>query len=359
MWELPLVLAVWCTQVQATTSETAAPRTLTVTYSDGRASPRILTPRGASWSPFFPHRPDAPTHEGLAVSGLKVEHSVESDAVVVTVSLAYGQPPKHTIMVTTIRLQDRQPVEVRELTAFGVDPITLVLEPAVPTFVVVPTTTSVSAMLDVNVDLLSSDLPLYEVTFQNRSTVAIAAIAYHAYRGETSVLSGTRTHNRSFPILEAGARLHFTTQAARSSGPQGFDRFEVTGVLWWDGTLEGDASLKASQQALAIGRAYQLRRVLAVLRENNKASVAEIRFALEKLPVKLLASDMNALSAPDDGGLSLRLVEAGQSYVRTAVLDDLKDYMQSQSADANVPAAVWVEDALSRYSSWLGRLTRR
>jgi hypothetical protein len=290
---------------------------------------------------------------------LKVEHSVESDAVVVTVSLTYGRPVKHTIEVTKVRLQDRQPIDVRELTAFGVHPITLVLEPAVPTLVVLPTTISVSAMLDVNIDLLSPDLPLYQVTFQNRSTMAIAAIAYRAYRGETSVLSGTRSHNRSFPILEAGAKLDFTTQAPTNSGSQGFDRFEVTGVLWWDGTLEGDASLKANQQALAIGRVYQVRRVLAVLRENDAASIADIRVALEKLPVTLSASEMNALSAPDGGGLNLPLVEAGQSYVRTAVLDDLKAYMQSQSAKANVPAAVWVQDAVSRYSSWLSRLTRR
>jgi hypothetical protein len=359
MWGLPLMLTVWSAQAQTPTSETAAPRTLTVTYSDGRAAPRILTPRGASWSPFFPHRPDAPTHEGLAVSGLKVEHSVESDAVVVTVSLTYGQPQKYTIKVVTVRLQDRQRVEVRELSAFGVDPITLMMEPAVPTLVVVPATTSVSTMLDVNVDLLASDLPIYKVTFQNHSTIAIAAIAYHAYRGETSVLSGTRSHNRNFPILEAGAKLDFTIQAARNTGPQGFDRFEVTGVLWSDGALEGDENLKARQQALAIGRAYQLRRVLAVLRENTAVSIAEIRLALERLPVKLSATERTALSAPDGGVLSLSSLEAGQSYVRTAVLDDLSAYMQSRSAKANGPAAAWIQDVLSGYSSWLGRLTRR
>jgi hypothetical protein len=359
MWKLPLVLAVWFVQVQAPTSEPRAPRTLTVTYSDGRAVPRIVTPHGASWSPSFPHRPDAPTHEGLTLSGLKVEHRVESDAVIVTVSLAYGQPAKHTIEVATITLQDRQPVKVRELSAFGVDPITLVLEPAVPTVVVLPATTSVSAMLDVNIDLPSAELPLYQVTFRNRSTMAIEAIAFHAYRGEARVLSGTRSHDRSFPILEPGASLQFTTQAVRNSGPQGFDRFEVTGVLWWDGTFEGDASLKASQQALATGRAYQLRRVLAILRENPTASVAEILSALEKLSVKLPAGEMSALSGPDGADLRLPFVEAGQSYVRTAVLDDLNAYMQSQSAHANRPAPVWVQDALNRYVSWLGRLTRR
>jgi hypothetical protein len=359
MRALPLLLALTFAQVQVPAPETEAPRTLTVTYSDGRTAPRILTARGASWSPFFPHRSDAPTHEGLALSGLKVEHRVEPDVVVVTVSLAYGQPVKHTVEVTTVRLQDRQVVQVRELTAFGVDPITLSLDAAAPTFVVVPKTASVSAMLEVSVDLLANDLPLYEITFHNRSTKAIAAIAYRTYRGEIPVLSGTRSHNRSFPILEAGGRLQFKTQAARHEGPQGFDRFEVTAVLWEDGTLEGDASLKANEHALAIGRSYQLRRVLALLRENRATNAAEILSAVEDLPVKLSASEAAALVAPDGADVSLSSVEAGQSYVRTAVLDDLKAYLQSQSANAHVPASMWVQDALVRYSDWLGRVTRR
>jgi hypothetical protein len=62
--------------------------------------------------------------------------------------------------------------------------------------------------------------------------------------------------------------------------------------------------------------------------------------ALKKLPVKLSAGEMNALSAPDGGGLGLPSVEAGQLYVRTAVLNDLKRYMQSESANVNLSAAV-------------------
>jgi hypothetical protein len=185
--------------------------------------------------------------------------------------------------------------------------------------------------------------------------MAIAAIAYRAYRGETDVLSGTRKTNRSLPILEAGGRLQFTIQVARNHAPQGFDRFAVTGVLWEDGTLEGDATLKAAEQALAIGHAYQLRRVLALLRENNAASVAEIRSVLERLPVKLSASEVKALVALSGGDVSPSMVEIGQSQVRTAILDDLTAYRQSQSATASTPAAVWVQDALSRYSAWLGR----
>jgi hypothetical protein len=92
-----------------------------------------------------------------------------------------------------------------------------------------------------------------------------------------------------------------------------------------------------------------------VLRENNAASVAEIRSVLERLPVKLSASEVKALVALSGGDVSPSMVEIGQSQVRTAILDDLTAYRQSQSATASTPAAVWVQDALSRYSAWLGR----
>lgn len=312
---------------------TQSPRALTVTYSDGRTVPRLLTPYGATWTLRFPHRPDAPTQSGVPLSGLKVEHRVEADVVVVTVSLSYGQPSQRVVPVATIRLRDDNLVPVRELSAFGVDPITLALATPRSALIVVPYVSSASAMVEANVEPTSTDLPLYQITFQNHSTKPIAAIAYHAYRGDTSVLVGTRSHNRSLPVLEPGARLQFTIQAARNNGPQGFDRFEVTGVLWEDGTVEGDPGLKDREHALALGRAHQLGRVLALLRKNTSASAEEIRSAVEKLPVKLTSAEANALMASSVNALNLPSVEAGQSYVRTAALDDLQAYIQSHSAD--------------------------
>jgi hypothetical protein len=358
MLGLPLLLALTLAQNQPPAPDLQIPRVLTVTYSDGRVVPRILTPRGASWSPFFPHRTDAPMRDGLAVTGLKVEHRIEADAVVVTVSLAYGQPAQSTVQVTTIRLHDRESISVPELTNFGVDPITIALDLAPPAAVVIPTVNSVSPMVDVEVDLASQDQPLYTVTFHNRSTTAISAIAYRAYRGETPRLSGTRKANRGLQVLEPGGRLQFTTQAASNGAAQGFDRFEVTAVFWADGTVEGDATLKSNQQSLALGEANQLRRVIALLREHKAGSVAEVVAAAEKLRVKVSSDEVTALGASGHE-INISYFESGQSYVRTAVLDDLKAYVQSRSGNASAPAGAWIQEAAPRYSSWLGRIAPR
>jgi hypothetical protein len=62
--------------------DTSAPRTLVTTYSDGRTVSRLLNARGGSVTPLFPHQSNAPTHEGLALSGLQVDHVVDRDVIV-------------------------------------------------------------------------------------------------------------------------------------------------------------------------------------------------------------------------------------------------------------------------------------
>jgi hypothetical protein len=125
---LALTLASW--QAQEPAREPGVPRALLVTYTDGRTAPRVLTPRGGSWTPYFPRRPDAPAHEGLPLSALKIDHLVEGD-VIVTVSLIYGKPHQRTVQVAKVRLTN-EPVQVDALPAFGVDPITLSVVESAP-----------------------------------------------------------------------------------------------------------------------------------------------------------------------------------------------------------------------------------
>jgi hypothetical protein len=145
-----------------------APRRLVVTYSDGRSVPRLLTTRGRTWGYKFPRQPDPPTHEGLPLVALGIDHVVERD-VIVTVSLQYGTPESRIVQVAKVRLTGAQPVRVTELEAFGVDPIVFSLEAFPPPLLVHPVTSSASPLLDVSVELTRPDLPIYRVTFRNRA----------------------------------------------------------------------------------------------------------------------------------------------------------------------------------------------
>ena len=138
----------------------------------------------------------------------------------------------------------------------------------------------------------------------------------------------------------------------------GFDRFEVTGVLWDDGSVEGDPALKSSEEALTMGLAQQLRRVLAILRNATAAdgstpqftSLSQIRLAVEALPIEPDPTGPESKPVP-----IARSIKLGQQQVKDAVLQDLSDHLRATGG--NVPPAVqpWVEGALVRYSQWLDR----
>ena len=338
--------------------DTSASRTLVVTYSDGRTVSRLLNARGSSVAPRFPQRANAPTHEGLALSGLQVDFVVDPD-VVVTVSLRYGSVFQKTVPVATVRLNGSEPRRIEELEAFGVDPIVLSLGDFPTRALVQPTVTSVSPLLDASVELTQQDLPVYKVTLRNRSGRAVIALTYQTFRGETATISGRRKTNRSTPVVDAAGEHIFTTQAGGGPTP-GFDRFEVTAVLWDNGTVEGDPWLKSSEEALAFGQIQQLRRVLDILRAARPGDstftptgLAQVRAAIESLPVALDAAE-SASTAFSESGRQL-WVESGQQQVIVAVRQDLDDYVRAHPERDPAATLAWVATARVKYSAWLER----
>jgi hypothetical protein len=340
---LPIVIAVALAQAAPPSTQAAAPaaathRELVTTYSNGRTSVQVLKPKGGFWTPNFPHQPVPKTQDGLALAALQVDYVLESDGVAATVSLKYGNPHQRTIPVASVRLTDDQPVDVPQLADFGVDPITLVVREALPAALVQPAVASVSAAIDVRIVLPAADVPLYTITLTNRAARTVRAVQYKMYRGDTEVGSGRRGGDASgltaLPAMgpDGGRNENeFTISAASSDGPQGFDRFAVTAVLWDDWSIEGDENLKTSVLMVAAGVNQQLRRVIALLQDPSIGSIADLRREVEALPI--------------DGHNSSEMI--GQRQVIDAVLADLKAVLPRQS---------WRQDGITRYSEWLTRL---
>ena len=197
--------------------EGAAPRRLVVTYSDGRTSPHLLRPRGGSWTPKFPRQANPPPYEGLPLNALQVDFEVDRD-IVITVSLKYGSPHQKTVQVATVRL-GTDPVRVSDLERYGVDPIVLSLDDYSPAPLVQPTVTSASPLLDVTVDLMRHDVPIYKVTFRNRAARAVMAVSFKMFRGEKEVGSGRRKTNRSTPIVDAAGEYTFDASGRQRRDP--------------------------------------------------------------------------------------------------------------------------------------------
>ena len=84
LWPVVVLLALSSSQEprqQPTLPPGDVPRTFVVTYSDGRTISELLRSRGGSISPGFPRRRDAPTHEGLSLSGLQIDYFADRDVI--------------------------------------------------------------------------------------------------------------------------------------------------------------------------------------------------------------------------------------------------------------------------------------
>ena len=258
----------------------------------------------------------------------------------------------------------KEPVRVDDLERYGVDPIVLSLDEFSPVPLVQPAVTSASPLLDVTVDLTAHDLPIYKVTFRNRAARAVMAVSFKMFRGEKEVGSGRRKTNRSTPIVDAAGEYTFTLQAGSGETP-GFDRFAVSGVLWDNGSVEGDPDLKTREQELAFGHALQLRRVLAKLRDATPPdpstaepkSLGQLRAAIAALPIAADATD--GVAVPEGISPHAYTVKIGMQQVKEAILQDLDDYVRTHAGGARLSAAPWAEEARPRYAAWLNRTGAR
>jgi hypothetical protein len=333
-------------------------RTLVVTYSDGQTASRLLDVRGRSIKPNFPQRPDAPTLDGLSLSGLQLDHVVDRD-VAVTVSLRYGAVYQKTVEVTTVRLTGAEPVTVKALEAYGVDAIVLSLGDFTIAPLVNPTASSVSQLLDVSVELTQHELPHYKVTVRNRSVKPVMAFVYRTFLGETAKITGRKKTHDYTPIIAGDGEIVFTTQAG-SGGRPGIDRLEIDAVLWRDGVVEGDGWLKDSEEAHALGAAQQLGRVLRLLEEaaSDEASgranaLSEIRTAVDALPIAFTSVKPEAVAAI--GRERRQWVESGQQGIKVAVQKDLDDAARAHANNREASRA-WITATRDKYQTRLRRL---
>ena len=134
----------------------------------------------------------------------------------------------------------------------------------------------------------------------------------------------------------------------------------MDGVLWDDGRVEGNPELKATERALTVGHAQQLRGVLAILRTAAPASdstaeptsLGQIRAAIEALPIR--ADSADATLAAEGVSGHVYSVEIGRQQVKDAVLQDIDAYVQAHPGSTRSPAP-WALEARPKYSAWLNR----
>jgi len=298
--------AIGSTQSAAAQSAAAVPdstpRELAIKYADGHTAYQVLRPSGGSWTPFFPRIPGVETsRNGLPLTALDVAHALDGPDVRVAISLIYGRPHQDRLKVATVTVTAERSVRVDQLTAYGVEPVTLsiiALRPAPP---FVPSVSASSSALEVTVEALTTENPTYQIRVINRSAQALMAFQYEGYRGDRRLYSGRQKTARHTPLVPPGGQhVFFVPAIVAPHDPSPVtrpDRVIITSVMWDDGIVEGEAAPAASEEALSAGAARQIPRVVALLQRARQETPAILHSRIEALSIDVTPADAAAVQA--------------------------------------------------------------
>jgi hypothetical protein len=205
--------------------------------------------------------------------------------------------------------------------------------------------TSVSKGIAVRVDPLVVNASSYRVVVVNRTTRSLLAIQYEAFRGVNRATKGRRKADRNEPIAPAGREYAFDI---RPGAP--VDRVAITGLLWDDGTIDGDGALAADERMVDIGKSVQLRRAIKLLQTiSDPQAEGAIRAFREQVTALPMTADV-----PVDAA-----AQTGMQQVKDALLKDLDQFEQGSSARPRVSFATWIADTTAAYEDWLARIAAR
>ena len=320
---------------------------LSVQYADGRTSLKVLQGTGGfTWTPRFPRVAGANTvQNGLPLEALDLTHVVTAQDIMVTVSLLYGTSHQYRLPVATAHVRPDQSRRVDELTAYGVQPITLSVVAVPLTFTYLPVETCASAFVEMRVEPVATGVLAYQFVIVNRSSHAVKALQFEGYSGDQRVIAGRRRAERNEPLVKPNAEYTFSIPLDTGQiGPDGapvwsrWDRVAITSVVWDDGLVEGDANVAAQERALDGERAVQINRVLAVLRS---------------------AADSNGRVTPEDVRRQLAAnaltLSIGMQQVRDAAMADLGTFERGGSVDDARAFHTWLTRTVTEYEQWLAR----
>jgi hypothetical protein len=205
--------------------------------------------------------------------------------------------------------------------------------------------TSVSKSVVVRVEPFAANASSYRVVVVNRSTRSLLAIQYEAFRGVNRATKGRRKAERNEPIAPAGREYAFEIQPGAP-----VDRVAITGLLWDDGTIEGDGALAADERMFDIGKSVQLRRAIKLLQYfSDPQAEGAVRAFRDQVAALPMTADV-----PVDAA-----AQTGMQQVKDALLKDLDQFEHGSASRPRVSFGTWITDTTTAYEDWLARIAAR
>jgi hypothetical protein len=338
---------------------------LVETWPDGRINYELTSARrGSMWTPRFPriegYQPPEGAKPVFAVQFARV--LVGRDIrVEVSVLLGSAQPPG--VPVATVLISPGSRVTVRELTKFGVQPVTLSMAAVAPMTPYLPTAVSVSPLIEIaNVELLNAPYPGYRVTLRNLGGQPVSNVAIQSYRGDEKAMSALRRTDDGRPLMQPGDTYTFDMNLTSGGAsddtipgtwtPRPLDVIEIESVRWADGAHHGTPPFPQIERVVESdsGQRLQLRRIVDALRQ----TLAEHGSGADLLASAAARIDGLADAEADQ----LEAAQLAMRGTKAAARADIARFARDQRTPADATAVnKWLTSMLKRYEAWLARLS--
>ena len=317
------------------------------------------------------------------VRAVRIDPAVvpSADVVRVKVSVLLGERyMDREELVATYDLREGEPVEVKELTRYGVVPFGLKLVSVRPFDWQPPEVVNQTRSLTVlGIEPKAETFPAYRIRVRNTAAQSVVALFLYAYTDPLLPPASQMPHNElNLPLIEPGAvheliAVSGTGERSTPAGdvkPEPLRKVVIAAALFADGRYEGDAARAAYIRAFGQGTKVQLARVLALIKltlaepdldapaavARFKAQVAALDEVADAAATSTLRAEFPALNAHD----SAALADVMQFMQHRLKLDLLKAVMAFEQGQARTPGAEtfggWLRETQGAYERWRARL---
>ena len=299
-----LLIAIVAITTQAQNNVAPPPRgvALEVMYAKGAI---LAYQRIGEWTWYegFRRLSDWKPRQGeVPVAAVRIATRLDGDIIKARVTVLRGKNHETEDFVAEYIVSSEKPIVIRELSDLGVEPFEMLLVRAPATIADPPAVTNRTKSLQVSLEPSQSTIPAFTARILNNSQKPVAAFSYYTFADGRRRGIGQPRKKEGGALIKPGESYELKLRQAMkvsaiSTGevpPVAPSQiFEVTSVVFTDGTYEGDAYGAANYLAGNAGEKAMLQRFLDLIRSKEFTRTEDqVRAAIAAVSVDSITAEM-------------------------------------------------------------------
>jgi len=253
----------------------------------------------------------------VPVAAVRIATRLEDGIVKARVTVLRGRNHETEDFVAEYLVSTEKPTVIRELADLGVEPFEIILVRAPATVADPPAIVNKTKSLEVSVEPTQSTIPTFSARVLNNSPKPVAAFSYYTFADGRRRLIGQPRNKEGGALIKPGDSYELKLRQAMKVSTVSNGEvpsvvpdmvFNVTSVVFTDGTYEGDAYGAANYLAGNAAEKAMLRRFLDLIRSKEFArSEEQVEAAIAAVSIDAITAEMvqkfPTLSADEKGYL--------------------------------------------------------